>query len=1462
MRSSMGLFADGVCWGFSFLQSEVENLKHSRLDSGSALTTPKFSPVGPSLGGAVPSLMSTPLARTPSGDQTRLGPNFPPVSTETQLEPEAGANFFAGLSQSNSPEKRAEPDEEPDDYTPGRRSRNVSASSATSQDDGIHFEPLIPLPEKIEVETGEEREEVMYEGRTKLYRFDKETSAWKERGVGNLKILYNSAVHRFRIIMRRENVHKVCANHFITSEMEIRAKQGSGNSLMWTSFADFADEVAKVEQLAVRFKTPEDASAFREAFGKAQEGLRNPDAWKAKFDDVEEDEEYGYDEDDYEDEEVDDDEDEDEEEEVAARFASKPGAWACSPCQQLNAPDTLKCGACGNAKFALPVSQTDVSKMSFPFQSQQQFSKPSSLATAPPASASLSSCVVAQPQYTFGTPCTVSPDAVTPTTTPTFTEAPADSGQPAAPAFTLAPFGVPASKPATSASKFVFGPGAVGEGATATQPNKPFSFAAASPAPPQVPSVFGAGSKDQPISFKSFSPEAPAGLGGEPDSSSDHSAAGTFSFGASKAIAAETAKLYWQTPGPSPFSQANRPGSDVRFPASQVLASMAKARGSEAKVDSTSLHDDSAPALLSQPQPEGLGTAEDAPYDFTPFVSPDSDQEDGLKAAPAEAKSGVVLEEYDSDQADVVHGIFDESGSDTESEDSSVCSNEEEVESLPSSTQNAWTPVKGDTQGPTVSAKLAPAFSPQATAGRRILTARSPMRTAKKRDEDCIIIYEVRPSRVERERAVSLALPPNFYNYTRAEACTGCRGCREETSDETKPEVAAERAPVPAETPEQQTPSLAAGPIFGRSSNLAGLTFSSVAASGEGAFGGAPEGRAFPQAGAKLFQGGTDGDDTGGDIHFEPIIPLPDEIKVVTGEEGKEVLFSERAKLYRYDKDNATWKERGVGEIKLLWDPDLGLGRVIMRRELIKKLCANHVVEPDAHLAPNVSSDRSWVWNALDFSDGDPRPEQLAVRFKSPALASRFKETFEALQQRRSEQPETAKTSDVGRADHDDSQDGKGKDGRAEDGALGSSGTQQLREQFAPPQGAWDCDACYVQNAASVGECSACGAPRGGEEKRECTAGPQPAQAAEQKSDAFLFGSTATPKLGVSPAFTFGQPTSSSSFSFSMPSFTIGRADPVTEDDDQEQEDSPARVSSPAKATATPPKPTPASPLPKGLQTDLPFGTSSPSKFTFKMNFSPTSPSRQPRSPSSPSSPAGPNPASPGVETEDDRIYFEPLIPLPDKVEAYTGEEGEQPVFCKRAKLYRFDKDSGQWKERGVGEMKILHHNDNNTFRLLMRRENVLKLCCNHRLMPEMRLKKMGKSERAFAWVTTADFAEEEARQEFLSIRFASVDMAKEFERAFTAAQSVVAVGVAEERTPGERREDSAVGGAAGGGSAQDEKGKTQAQHLDKRWAFCENYHSSLWFAPLFARALKFNREWGLKWAHVWGSLGFWTATN
>ena len=53
---------------------------------------------------------------------------------------------------------------------------------------------------------------------------------------------------------------------------------------------------------------------------------------------------------------------------------------------------------------------------------------------------------------------------------------------------------------------------------------------------------------------------------------------------------------------------------------------------------------------------------------------------------------------------------------------------------------------------------------------------------------------------------------------------------------------------------------------------------------------------------------------------------LPTDFVVTTGEEGEEVLFSERSKLFRLCKENdkAEYKERGLGPMKILKNNQTG----------------------------------------------------------------------------------------------------------------------------------------------------------------------------------------------------------------------------------------------------------------------------------------------------------------------------------------------------------------------------------------------------------------------------------------------------------------------------------------------------------------------------------------------------------
>lgn len=84
------------------------------------------------------------------------------------------------------------------------------------------------------------------------------------------------------------------------------------------------------------------------------------------------------------------------------------------------------------------------------------------------------------------------------------------------------------------------------------------------------------------------------------------------------------------------------------------------------------------------------------------------------------------------------------------------------------------------------------------------------------------------------------------------------------------------------------------------------------------------------------------------------------------------------------------------------------------------------------------------------------------------------------------------------------------------------------------------------------------------------------------------------------------------------------------------------------------------------------------------------------------------------VAPESEDVHFEPVIRLTEKVETKTNEEAEEQVFKMRAKLFRFVKESSEWKERGTGDVRLLKHKENGKTRIVMRRDKTLKVCANH----------------------------------------------------------------------------------------------------------------------------------------------------
>jgi len=150
----------------------------------------------------------------------------------------------------------------------------------------------------------------------------------------------------------------------------------------------------------------------------------------------------------------------------------------------------------------------------------------------------------------------------------------------------------------------------------------------------------------------------------------------------------------------------------------------------------------------------------------------------------------------------------------------------------------------------------------------------------------------------------------------------------------------------------------------------------------------------------------------------------------------------------------------------------------------------------------------------------------------------------------------------------------------------------------------------------------------------------------------------------------------------------------------------------------------------------------------------------------------GPDTSNKPVEEESD-VQFEPVHKLTEEVATKTHEEDEDVVFKMRAKLFRFEAQESEWKERGTGAFRLLAHKETKKIRLVMRRDKTLKVCANHLITADMKLQPNIGSDRSWVWKVAADIAEGEPSAETLAIRFANAENATLFKDQFEKAQGV-----------------------------------------------------------------------------------------
>uniref|UniRef100_A0A3P9PDW1 E3 SUMO-protein ligase RanBP2 n=1 Tax=Poecilia reticulata TaxID=8081 RepID=A0A3P9PDW1_POERE len=1027
-----------------------------------------------------------------------------------------------GIGKTSELEKAAESDE---------------STHVEEDEDGPHFEPIVPLPDKVDVKTGEEEEEEMFCNRAKLYRFDTETKEWKERGIGNIKILKHNTKGKVRLLMRREQVLKICANHYITADMLLKPNAGSDKSWVWNAI-DYADEEPKPEQLAIRFKTVDEAALFKAKFEEAQQVTsKSPEKQQEKKGETPKD--LGL---------------------LASRFALKEGEWDCAVCDVRNKATAAQCAACNTPN-------------------PQSSSKPELQATTE----------VKTSPFSFK-------------------------------------FGTDSSKPSGSTSTFT------GFGAFGTSVPSSFTFGMSSSKPTDK-------------------------------------LAGPFAQSTTVAPAAQSTTV--------------APAAPTAPAASGFLADFAKKDGQW----------DCNVCLV-----RNEGSAAQCVSCQSPNPNPSLEAMFGKKEGEWDCEACLVRNKASSN----------------------------ECVACKTSNPNAKSTVTSAASASSFSFNFGTTSSSNQAAGPAFpFGSNGAFQFGQNKDKASASAFKfeappaVPATTTSSGFSFSMPIPAGGFKFGVQDSATDSTSSNNQTSTGSASSILKNMADKHKEKENVSTPSVDQtekdqNPLIAGKADT--FSFADLAKSSEGTFQFGqkdPNFKGFSGAGAQVFaspqttptkvEASNELEDDGmykteehDDIQFEPVVQMPDKVDLVTGEEDEQVLYSQRVKLFRFDSGTSQWKERGVGTLKFLKNGTNGRLRVLMRRDQVLKVCANHWITTTMNLKPLAGSDKAWIWMANDFSDGDAKLEQLAAKFKTTELAEEFKEKFEECQRLLLDIPLQTphKLMDTGRTAH-----------LIKKAEEMKSGLKDLKS-FLTDEKTKIQDDEVQGDITAASELSSLGVRPHGE-----TTGPTlewdnydlREEALDDTADSLVYTTPVSSSPLRKNLFRFGESTSGFSFSFQP-----------------------------------------------GI---------SPSKSPAKLNLSRAS--------------VGTDEEQDTTQDEErDGQYFEPVVPLPDLVEISTGEENELVVFSHRAKLYRYDKEVKQWKERGIGDLKILQSFETKRVRLIMRRDQVLKLCANHWLSSAMRLEPMKGAEKAWVW-SALDFAEEgDGKVEQLAVRFKMQETANTFKQVFEEAKA------------------------------------------------------------------------------------------
>ena len=1343
----------------------------------------------------------------------------------------------------------------------------------------IHFKPVVKLTEKYEARSGEEEEEVLFAQRAKLYRFV--DSQWKERGTGELKILQNKENGKVRILMRRDQVLKICCNHYLTADMKLTEMADSDKAWTWFSACDFSEGSAKAEKFAARFKTVEIAQKFKETFQYSimythgppdlEAGSEVGSSVKAMPELVESSS-------------VAQEEDIDRPNTppevldsesisvsqypgtysstdihvapVTSLLKPKPsipiptvGQWKCNECENWNEADSkdVWCKTCkkpfekdkavwrGSGLVPGLSKPSNVEKSTLPLKGWSAISTP------------------ANPFYDFSSVST-GDSKQTPEvgrSHESFLKLSSQTAVTPLPTETSAKAAVFGSSQLASLPKLE----STGEkGFEGLDWMKSLDTKGFSSTPKPLFSSLSSQKEEE-----EQDPEAEAEIHFKPVVKLTEKYEARSGEEEEDVLFAQRAKLYrfvdsqWKERGTGELKiLQNRENGKVRIlmrrdqvlkiccnhylTADMKLTEMADSDKAWTWFSACDFSEGSAKAEKFAARFKTVEIAQKFKETFEqyqqidiakdrPSVVQSSSSLVHLKPVEGSWECSGCYSINNPDQSKCPSCQTTQPGKETETtakkDDPQIQSGGFKLpfsiaslpQSIPASGSVAESKevkggfklatsleaislegplgfhIKGSSDEVQDLAEISSTTRPEVTPTKPFIEATPPSAT-----HDVIITHETLATPEQVKKAKSLFLPEHFYLYETKPNCPGCRGCTDDLYGKDQPSLRDKRQKefkkasssiAAAETIQQEPEKTVQEAMINSSfAKHAGITFASLTQGFNPNFDWmkSPDTKGFSSTPKPLFSSLSSqkeeeeqDPEAEAEIHFKPVVKLTEKYEARSGEEEEDVLFAQRAKLYRFV--DSQWKERGTGELKILQNRENGKVRILMRRDQVLKICCNHYLTADMKLTEMADSDKAWTWfSACDFSEGSAKAEKFAARFKTVEIAQKFKETFEQYQQIdiAKDRPSVAQS---------------------------SSSLVHLK----PVEGSWECSGCYSINNPDQSKCPSCQTTQPGKDTVTSEMVSQSGNVApsvdlasgfkvdldlnifqqnlpvgnaltslktEQKQSLLKKGLHGDSILGKRPLFKVDSfpskeqcdgDTTSTGSSEEVPSPSTTNLPAESSSNRQPSEVGMPEVASGTEQTAI----FKSSIFGSSQLASLPKLESTGGKGFEGLDWMKSLDTKGFSSTPKPlfsslSSQKEEEQQDPEAEAE---IHFKPVVKLTEKYEARSGEEEEEVLFAQRAKLYRFV--DSQWKERGTGELKILQNKENGKVRILMRRDQVLKICCNHYLTADMKLTEMANSDKSWSWFSLSDFTETQSRPETFAVRFKTQQIAKTFYQVF-----------------------------------------------------------------------------------------------